>query len=247
MRKAAPGRYPKPAGWRVCLLAICELFALYSLIRTIGSGTVSDLLVCLAVCLAAAVPDALERYGGIRMSGTLLVFSLFYLLASMAGRIYQLFYLTANWDKLLHLCGGVAFALVGSYLPVLLRREYRDDWKLRLLVGVLFSIAVAAVWEFYEFGMDHWLGTDMQRDTLVTAIHSYNLGPAAGVVGSIDPIESVVVNGVPLEGYLDLGLIDTMGDMLVETLGACIWAGITLADRGRHPALVRLERETTHE
>ena len=238
-----PRRYPNPAKWRVCLLALCEIFALYSLFRTAGCGTTSDLLVCAAVCLAAAIPDALERFGGIRMSGALLVFSLFYLLASMAGRIYNLFYLTAHWDKLLHLCGGVAFALVGSYLPVLLRREYRDDWKLRLMAGVLFSIAIAAIWEFYEFGMDRWLGTDMQRDTLVTAIHSYNLGPATGVVGTIDPIESVIVNGVPMEGYLDLGLIDTMGDMLVETLGAGIWAVLALVDRGRHPALIRLERE----
>lgn len=111
------------------------------------------------------------------------------------------------------------------------------------MAGVLFSIAIAAIWEFYEFGMDRWLGTDMQRDTLVTAIHSYNLGPATGVVGTIDPIESVIVNGVPMEGYLDLGLIDTMGDMLVETLGAGIWAVLALVDRGRHPALIRLERE----
>ena len=79
----------------------------------------------------------------------------------------------------------------------------------------------------------------MQRDTLVTAIHSYNLGPATGVVGTIDPIESVIVNGVPMEGYLDLGLIDTMGDMFIETVGAMAYAVLFALDRGRHAAITR--------
>ena len=49
----------------------------------------------------------------------------------------------------------------------------------------------------------------MQRDTLVTAIRSYDLGDAVGVIGSIDQIDSVIVNGVALEGYIDIGLIDS--------------------------------------
>lgn len=105
---------------------------------------------------------------------------------------------------------------------------------------VLFSISVSALWEFYEYGMDRWFGTDMQRDTLVTAIHSYDLGDAAGVIGSIDQIDSVIVNGVALEGYIDIGLIDTMGDMMIETAGAVVYAVVFVLDRGRHPAFTRV-------
>ena len=81
--------------------------------------------------------------------------------------------------------------------------------------------------------MDRWFGLDMQRDTLVSAIHSYDLGSATGVIGSIDSIESVVVNGVPLEGYIDIGLIDTMGDMMIETFGAVVYAVVFALDKGR--------------
>lgn len=80
----------------------------------------------------------------------------------------------------------------------------------------------------------------MQRDTLVSAIHSYDLGSATGVIGSIDSIESVVVNGVPLEGYIDIGLIDTMGDMMIETFGAVVYAVVFALDKGRHPAFTRV-------
>ena len=236
----------QPQRWRLWLLAVCEGFVLFSMVRALGAGSVSDGLLCLLVGAGAALPWAVERRTGWRMNGALFVFALFYLLATMAGRIYQLYYLTGCWDKLLHLCGGVAFALAGSYLPVLLHKKYKDDRLLRLLFGVLVSISIAALWEFYEYGMDHLFGMDMQRDTVITALHSYNLGDGTGVVGHIDPIQSVTVNGQAQEGYLDVGLTDTMGDMMVETLGALVYAAVFALDKGRHPAFTRLGKEAHH-
>ena len=66
----------------------------------------------------------------------------------------------------------------------------------------------------------------------------YDLGDAAGVIGSIDQIDSVIVNGEPLEGYIDMGLIDTMGDMMIETAGAAAYAVVFALDKGRHPAFI---------
>lgn len=198
--------------WRMWFWTVCELFVLYSMLHSLHSGPVSDALVCLLVGIGVAVPYILEAFG-YRMSDILFVFSLLYLLASMSGRIYKLYYLVAHWDKLLHLCGGVLFAL-------------------------MFSISVSALWEFYEFGMDRWFGMDMQRDTIIHAIHSYDLGEVTGVIGSIDQIDSVIVNGEPLEGYIDIGLIDTMGDMMIETAGAAAYAVVFALDKGRHPAFI---------
>ena len=223
--------------WRVWFWTVCELFVLYSMLRSLYSGPVSDALVCLLVGIGVAVPYILEAFG-YRMSDMLFVFSLLYLLASMSGRIYKLYYLVAHWDKLLHLCGGVVFALLGSYLPVVINRKYENDRLLRVLFALMFSISVSALWEFYEFGMDRWFGMDMQRDTIIHAIHSYDLGEATGVIGSIDRIDSVIVNGEPLEGYIDIGLIDTMGDMMIETVGAAAYAVVFALDKGRHPAFI---------
>lgn len=237
--------------WRVWFWTVCELFVLYSMLRSLHLGPVSDALVCLLVAIGVTVPYILEAFG-YRMSDMLFVFSLLYLLASMSGRIYKLYYLVAHWDKLLHLCGGVVFALLGSYLPVVINKKYENDRLLRVLFAVLFSISVSALWEFYEFGMDRWFGMDMQRDTIIHTIHSYDLGEATGVIGSIDRIDSVIVNGEPLEGYIDIGLIDTMGDMMIETAGAAVYAVVFALDKGRHPAFIHAamaslpERKSVH-
>ena len=232
--------------WRIWFWTACEVFVLYSMLRSLHAGIVSDALVCLLVGIGAAIPYILEGFG-YRMSDTLFVFSLLYLLASLSGRIYKLYYLVAHWDKLLHLSGGVVFALLGSYLPVLIHKKYENDRLLRILFAVLFSISASALWEFYEFGMDRWFGMDMQRDTIIQAIHSYDLGDAVGVIGSIDQIDSVIVNGEPLEGYIDIGLIDTMGDMMIETVGAVAYAAAFALDKGRHPAFIQVAKDPASE
>ena len=61
----------------------------------------------------------------------------------------------------------------------------------------------------------------MQCDTVVHSIKSYLVGESPLVVDTIDNITEVTINGVPLgvDGYLDLGHIDTMNDMLSNTVG----------------------------
>ena len=60
-----------------------------------------------------------------------------------------------------------------------------------------------------------------------------------GEVGSISSIEQVTVNGqvLPVAGYLDIGLIDSMLDMLLESAGALVVAVVHIADKGKHPVI----------
>lgn len=241
--KELKNRFAGEAGnWRAWVWLVGELFTLYSAIRAFG-GPISDVLLCILTALGLGIPYLLRRAWGYQMSDALFVLCFVYILGSMAARVYKLYYLLSHWDKLLHLLGGIVFALIGSYLMVLLNRDCRQQRLLRILFAVCFSIAISVLWEFYEYGMDRFFGTDMQRDTVVQSIYSYNLGDEPGVVGEIADIESVTINDVLLEGgYLDLGLIDTMGDMLIETAGALLYAGVFAIDRGRHPAFTKIAR-----
>ena len=154
----------------------------------------------------------------------------------MLGHSYGLFYTTTWWDKLLHCSGGVAFAIVGYYLPLLIG-ENRMTPAMRLIFAVCFSMAISVMWEFMEYGQDMLLGFDTQNDTLISTIHSYLLGDTTGRLGRIEGISEVAVNGLSIPGYIDIGLIDTMGDMLIETLGAVLCAVALGIDRDRHPAI----------
>ena len=59
-------------------------------------------------------------------------------------------------------------------------------------------------------------------------------------MAGIENITEVTVNGQLLGegGYLDIGLVDSMMDMLVETVGALAVSLYALFDRQRHPLLL---------
>lgn len=144
---------------------------------------------------------------------------------------------------MLHTINGFLAAAIGFSLVDLLNRSKKAVFSLSPLfmaiVAFCFSMTIGVIWEFFEFGMDQIAGFDMQKDTVIHTIRSVNLDPAGrNVPYVIDGITSTAVNGAELGlgGYLDIGLIDTMQDLIVNFIGASIFSVIGfffVKNRGR--------------
>ena len=212
-------------------------FSLFTVILMIIKGEyylVPSALVGILLSFATLV---VERLIGGRLNAVMYIVCTLYSIGPMLGDCYRLYYVVDWFDKLLHFLGGVIFALLGYFLF----EKISDSARMRsmaVIFALCFSITVAGVWEFYEYGMDTLLGIDMQHDTVVTEINSYNLGREPGERGEIVGIETVSINGSELKtGYLDIGLHDTMKDMIFESVGALGVAIYIIADRERHPLI----------
>ena len=225
-----------PLRWATFLLL--ESFVLFTALFQISKGEMTNLLLCFVTLFLVAVPFVFPLFLPMQMKFPLFFFLECYAIGALLGDCWHLYDQTRWWDKLLHFSGGVVFALFGLWL-------LQAIWKQPppLLASVLFafcfSVTLAVLWEFLEFGSDRIFGTDMQRDTWLSALSSYALGEEAGRVAGIENITEVTVNGQLLGegGYLDIGLVDSMMDMLVETVGALAVSLFTLLDRHRHPLL----------
>ena len=81
----------------------------------------------------------------------------------------------------------------------------------------------------FEYVCDYFLKTDMQKDFVVYHISSVTLDETmSNKPVLIDEIKTVSVNGKDLQlgGYLDIGLHDTMKDLIVNFLGAVVFSVI---------------------
>jgi len=234
---------------RGCVLGACELFTLFTLVTKNYSGINEGLLLNLATFVILLLPEIIERVLRCKVSQTIYIFGVFYALGPLLGNNYKLYYLTSWWDKLLHLTGGIMFAILGFFIFQLLCKKDKQKVLACAVFALCFSIALAAVWEFFEFGCDVFFGMDMQQDRVVSDVRSYLLGQEVGTVGVIENITDVTVNGkqIPIKGYLDIGLFDTMGDMLIESVGAVLACAVLLIDKGRHQPIVIRNKEKNEE
>lgn len=222
---------------RVVALVASEAFVVFTILWLVVREQYGRLPMAVVTLLLVAAPLVMERLLGVHIALPVFIFTLLYAVGPMLGFCYNLYYHIPWWDKMLHIFGGVAFALLGLFLF----EKFADPQRVRrwmtVVFALCFSMAVAVGWEFFEYGMDTLFGMDMQDDTIITEITSYLLDGAPGEAGSIRDITAVTVNGKPLpvKGYIDIGLNDTMWDMLLETLGTVAVLGWYLLDRGRHP------------
>lgn len=215
---------------------LCEVFTVFTIILLLAGREPDRLALAFGTLLLVLLPMLLEKLLRCRVSLPVYLFALAYAIGPMLGHCWKLYYTVPVWDKLLHICGGVMFAILGAYFFDRLVKNTALP-AARTIFALCFSMSVAVLWEFCEFGADRFLGMDMQDDMLVTHLTSYLLGEGIGVTGSIESIQSVVVNGLRLPGYIDIGLTDSMLDMMLESAGALVTCLLILADQGRHPLI----------
>ena len=213
-----------------------ELLALGTIVFLVATKQYSRLPLAFGTLGLVLLPAMMERLFRCRLCLPVYIFSLMYAVGPMMGQCWNFYYTISWWDKLLHISGGVMFVIVGAYFFELLTKR-KDHFVGAAIFALCFSMAIAVLWEFVEFGADHFLGMDMQDDMLVTHLTSYLLGEGVGVTGSVENIQSVVVNGIQLPGYIDIGLTDSMLDMMLESLGALVTCLLILLDNGKHPLI----------
>lgn len=191
-----------------------------------------NVFLCALTLLLLIVPSLLQITFKVELPTTLeIIILVFIFAAEILGEINEFYLVFPFWDTALHTLNGFLAAAIGFSLVDLLNRSERTLFNLSPLftaiVAFCFSMTIGVLWEFFEFGMDQLAGYDMQKDTVIHVIRSVSLDPAGhNVPYEIKNITDTAVNGqeLGLGGYLDIGLIDTMQDLIVNFVGASVFS-----------------------
>lgn len=218
-------------------------FAVYLILRGIVIAAMllslvrrdyENLFYCTLSLILFLAPAFVESNLGIRLPSTMeVIILLFIFAAEILGEMSSFYVKYAFWDTMLHTLNGFLCAAVGFSLVDILNRNKKVRFNLSPLflaiVAFCFSMTVGVLWEFFECGADLLLHTDMQKDTVLHSISSVALDPTkSNTPVHINDITSVTVNGaaLPVDGYLDIGLYDTMKDLFVNFIGAVVFSVI---------------------
>ena len=210
------------------VFSILRILVLVVLVRQIMLANYEGAFFCILAFLLLYLPSWIQVKLRIELPPPLeITIFCFIFAAEILGEVNAFYVVIPGWDTMLHTINGFLAAAVGFSMVMLLNDDDRITFHLSpaflALVAFCFSMTIGVLWEFFEFGMDFFLGTDMQKDTVIHAIHSVSLDPTlSNKVVTIPDIQDVVINGesLGLGGYLDIGLLDTMEDLFVNFIGA---------------------------
>lgn len=214
-------------------------FIVYSVLRlaviAVGilqffNGNYENVFLCILTLILLMVPSFIQLTFKVELPTTLeIIILLFIFAAEILGEIDDYYLLFPFWDTMLHTINGFLAAAIGFSLVTLLNDSEKIQFELSpifvVIVAFCFSMTIGVVWEFFEFGMDQIFGMDTQKDTIIYILNSVSIS-ADGSMTTFRDIGNVVIDGtaLPFNGYLDIGLIDTMQDLIVNFIGASVFS-----------------------
>ncbi len=214
------------------VFSVLRILVILCMVRQFMVANYEGFALCILTILLFGLPSYIQTRLRVELPQTLeIIIMMFIFAAEILGEVNNFYTIIPFWDTLLHTLNGFLAAGIGFSLVLILNRNEKVMFSLSPLylaiVAFCFSMTIGVLWEFFEFTMDMLFGLDMQKDTVVHSISSILLnttGTQRPV--NIRHITDTVVNGESLgiNGYLDIGLIDTMEDLFVNFIGALVFS-----------------------
>lgn len=213
---------------------VLRILVILALIRQIWNGNYENAFLCILTLVLLVMPSLIQLKLKVELPTVLeIILLLFIFAAEILGEIHAFYIKIESWDTILHTMNGFLMAAIGFALVDILNRQKKLTFDLSpvfmAVVAFCFSMTIGVLWEFFEFGMDYFFQLDMQKDTVVQSISSVMLDPLGGNHPTVwKDISEVSINGkdLGLGGYLDIGIIDTMKDLIVNFIGAAVFSVI---------------------
>lgn len=208
------------------------------MVRAIYLRRWDQVLYCSLALIEFMIPSFVERRLKIELPSTLEIIVLLFIFAGeIMGEIGQFYHKIQAWDLILHTINGFLMGAIGVALIDVFNKHPSINFSLSpffvAFVAFCFSITIGVLWEFTEYTADRLLGVDMQKDTIVSYINSEETSiDGVRTPLRIEGITTTTITGyiqgkpeeIVLDGYLDVGINDTMEDMFVNLVGAFIFS-----------------------
>lgn len=215
---------------------ILRFLVIICMVLEILRGDLNNAFLCFLSLLLFTIPTLIEDKFKIGIPSLLeSIIYLFIFSAEILGEINNFYGNIPYWDTILHTINGFLAAGVGFSLVDILNKSSKNIKLSPLYVAIVafcFSMTIGVLWEFFEYSMDRYLRLDTQKDRIVNVISTVKLDSnndnKAVIVDNIKEThimtddDEIVIEG----GYLDIGINDTMKDLMVNFIGAVCFSTI---------------------
>lgn len=228
-------KYKETKKKELLVYLILRALILLCMVLQILRGDLNNAFLCGFSLLLFTIPTFIEDKFKIEFPTVLeSTVYVFIFAAEILGEINNFYGIIPFWDSILHSLNGFLCAGIGFSLVDLLNENSKALDMSPIFVSIVafcVSMTIGVCWEFFEYGMDKHLNLDMQKDVIISDVYTVKLNEEGK--NKTLPIKKIKETRIITEdnvyvidnGYLDIGLKDTMEDLFVNLIGA-IWFSV---------------------
>ena len=203
------------------IIILMRVVVIFYLIIGIIKWNTTTLLAALLSLVLMTITSYLKKKLKLDKKLELLIY-IFIITTEVLGQIYHFYTRVPIFDIIIHTYSS----FVISYIALIIIKKHKLPKIITILFIFSFAMMCESIWEIFEFSTDRLLKTDMQKDTIINEITSCYLSEDKDTPTTI-VVDNVVVNNISFtdkyNGYLDIGLYDSISDMSCALLGALIF------------------------
>lgn len=203
------------------IIILMRVVVIFYLIIGIIKWNTTTVVAALLSLVLMTITSYLKKKLNLDKKLELLIY-IFIITTEVLGQIYHFYTRVPIFDIIIHTYSS----FVISYIALIIIKKHKLPKIITILFIFSFAMMCESIWEIFEFSTDRLLKTDMQKDTIINEITSCYLSEN-GDTPTTMVVDNVVVNNISFtdkyNGYLDIGLYDTISDMSCALLGALIF------------------------
>ena len=210
---------------------VLRLAVILIMIPEVFNRNYNNVFLCILTLILFMIPSFVEKKIKIVVPGLLeIIILLFIFAAEILGELREYYLTFPYWDTMLHTINGFLCAAIGFALIDILNDSEKISFNVSPLFAAVcafcFSMTIGVLWEFFEYFMDIVFHSDMQKDDIINTVSSVLFHPEGRNISQTITVETMTLNGMTFNGYIDIGLRDTMQDMFVNFIGAVVFSVI---------------------
>ncbi len=203
------------------IIILMRVVVIFYLIIGIIKWNTTTVVAALLSLVLMTITSYLKKKLNLDKKLELLIY-IFIITTEVLGQIYHFYTRVPIFDIIIHTYSS----FVISYIALIIIKKHKLPKIITILFIFSFAMMCESIWEIFEFSTDRLLKTDMQKDTIINEITSCYLSENKDTPTTI-VVDNVVVNNISFtdkyNGYLDIGLYDTISDMSCALVGALIF------------------------
>lgn len=163
----------------LCILGIAYAFPM------ILEGDWYEVGIRLTIILTALVPTMVRKILHLKISYTMeLVYLLFIIFGHFIGSILGIYNEISHYDKIMHTLSGVLTSFIALIVLNNINQYKFKNVIFNIVFMIVFSLAVAGIWEIFEFTNDILFQADAQK-VAISGVNDTMLDMIVALFGSI--------------------------------------------------------------